>query len=105
MQSAQNPRDRAATALELIAAARPRYLCNRRADVAALLLAHEQRDLETLRTLSHRMKGTGASYGFPDVSAIGAQIEAAGRASNLEAAELAIQRLRSFLDEAEQNTE
>ena len=101
MQSAENPRDRIAAALELVAAARPQYLRNRRADVAALLVAHEEQDLETLRTLGHRMRGTGANYGFPEVTSIGAQIETAGKQSDFEAAESAIGRLRTFLDEAE----
>lgn len=103
MQSAENPRDRIVAALELIAAARPQYLRNRRADVAALLVAQEEQDLEALRTLGHRMKGTGANYGFPEVTAIGALIETAGKQSDLEAAESAIGRLRTFLDEAQQS--
>ena len=46
--------------------------------------ALQQRDFEHLRTAAHNLKGTGESYGFPDVTRIGALLEARGDNSELE---------------------
>jgi HPt (histidine-containing phosphotransfer) domain-containing protein len=53
----------------------PAFMANRHKEVDALRAALEANDLETLRRLAHRMRGVGASYGFPHVSVIGKAIE------------------------------
>ena len=47
-----------------------------------------------LKTKGHNMKGTAASYGFPDLTRLGAAIEQAARASDL-------QQLGAYVDEME----
>jgi HPt (histidine-containing phosphotransfer) domain-containing protein len=41
-------------------------------------------DLETVRTLGHRMKGAGGGYGFDRVTELGREIEMAARAADAE---------------------
>ena len=36
-------------------------------------------DYERIATLAHNLKGTGAAYGFPEISVIGAEMEAAAK--------------------------
>lgn len=43
--------------------------------MAELRTAHEQLDWEMLRTLAHRLKGAGGSYGYPDLSELGKRME------------------------------
>lgn len=40
-----------------------------------LVQAHDQLDWDTLQTLAHRLKGAGGSYGYPQLSELGATME------------------------------
>lgn len=60
----------------------PRYLEICRAESAALLEAALNRDLESTRLLGHRLKGSGASYGLPEISRLGGEAEAASLAGD-----------------------
>jgi CheY-like chemotaxis protein len=63
------------------------YLTNRRADAAALRAAARSGDLAGARRRGHNMKGSGAGYGFPRVSELGARIERAAEAGDVAALE------------------
>jgi HPt (histidine-containing phosphotransfer) domain-containing protein len=43
-----------------------------------LAQALSSKDFETVERLGHQLKGSGSTYGFPEISALGAQLEAAG---------------------------
>jgi signal transduction histidine kinase/ActR/RegA family two-component response regulator/HPt (histidine-containing phosphotransfer) domain-containing protein len=53
----------------------PAYLEKRRKDVQIYRQALAGGDFDSLRILGHKMKGTGAGYGFPVLTEIGAAIE------------------------------
>lgn len=59
----------------------PGFLENRRRDLAAIASALACADYDTIRMLGHNMKGSGAGYGFTEITEIGASLEqaAAGR--------------------------
>ena len=58
----------------------PGYLKARRNDVSNILSALEAGGYERIRSIGHKMRGSGAGYGFPELTAVGEQIElAAGR--------------------------
>jgi len=65
----------------------PKFFANRRKDVQTLRDAAERRDMQIVATLAHNMRGTGASYGFPEISAIGDKMQVAGKRA--DAAEVA----------------
>lgn len=88
------------SAIDDIAALRPEYLSSVRNDLGILLGATESADLATIKRLAHNMKGTGASFGFPDITTIGDVIEQAAKQSDMHAASTAIGRLRDFLESA-----
>ncbi len=48
--------------------------------IEELRTAYAQLDWERLRTLAHRLKGAGGSYGYPALSQLAAQMECAFRA-------------------------
>ena len=58
----------------------PAFLENRRRDVEALATA----DLATARAIGHNLRGVAASYGFPELAAIGARLEAAAAAGDAD---------------------
>jgi len=57
----------------------PQFLANRRNDVRAIGAALERDDFDTIAMLAHNMRGTGTSFGFPAVTAIGEALEHAAR--------------------------
>ena len=57
----------------------PQYLDGRVNDLRRLSDALSGKDYETIRIIGHNMKGTGASFGFPQLTVAGALIEAAAK--------------------------
>ncbi len=55
----------------------PGYLEKRRKDVLKYRQALADQDFDTLRMMGHKMKGTGAGYGFAELTEIGSAIEEA----------------------------
>jgi HPt (histidine-containing phosphotransfer) domain-containing protein len=53
----------------------PRYLENRRRDVGTIDAAVAKADAHTIQQIAHNLKGSGAGYGFPGLSALGREIE------------------------------
>lgn len=43
--------------------------------IVHLKLAFDELDWSQLRTLAHRLKGAGGSYGYPDISQLAARME------------------------------
>lgn len=48
---------------------------------ARLLSALDEGDAETTRRIGHQLKGAGGGYGFPTISAAGAELEEAARSA------------------------
>src|SRR5208282_3979457 len=53
----------------------PKFLNNVRRNSPAIAAALARADFDTIRSLGHNMKGTGTSFGFPQISAIGDELE------------------------------
>ena len=51
-------------------------------------------DVEGLEQLGHRLKGNGASYGFPEISEIGAEMEKLGKACDFGGVLKCVERLK-----------
>jgi len=81
----------------------PKYLAARRRELALFRDLLEQSAFEKLRRLSHNLKGTGASYGFPDISRLGSAIEQASKDCNLPSLSRQIAELSAFIGTASSN--
>jgi len=75
----------------------PGYLDNRRGDLPRLAAALAGGDWETLRVVGHNVKGTGAGYGFDEISRIGAALEVAARERDAARAAASVDELRRYL--------
>ena len=75
----------------------PSYLAKRRGELAVMERLVSAGDWNQLRVLGHNMKGTGAGYGFPRLSEIGAALEQGAKQSNAEAVSAQLQELDEFL--------
>lgn len=60
----------------------PVFLDNRTKDIHSLTVAIAAGDFEMLRQIGHRMTGSGSSYGFPTISALGSRIEQCAKVSD-----------------------
>lgn len=56
----------------------PEFLANRRADVDKIRALIDEGQWDAIRSIGHKMKGTGRGYGFPRISEIGRALESAG---------------------------
>lgn len=59
-----------------------KYLERRKQDLMTCLSAVQTDSYETIETVGHKIKGNGMTFGFPELSAIGAQIETAAQQKN-----------------------
>jgi PAS domain S-box-containing protein len=86
---------------ERVRALIPDYLDRRREDVRAISQALGRSDYETIRELGHKMTGTGAGYGFPRISEIGAAIETAAKLGDAAGIRSSATELARYLDQVE----
>jgi CheY-like chemotaxis protein/HPt (histidine-containing phosphotransfer) domain-containing protein len=80
---------------------RPAYLQARRRDIQAALTALDNADYETIRTLGHKMHGSGTGYGFPQITAIGQHLEVAAADRNPSRIRERVDELSQYLDTLE----
>jgi HPt (histidine-containing phosphotransfer) domain-containing protein len=76
----------------------PGYLENRRQDMDSILSALERNDFEGIRSVGHKMKGSGGGYGFDGITEIGRDIEAAAKNAIKQDIREQTERLRDYLD-------
>ena len=86
---------------ESLSAILPRFLSNVRKNPAAIAEALARGDYDTVRTLGHNMKGTGASFGMPQISALGERLERAAKEQDTDSVIAANGELAEFLDRVE----
>jgi len=86
---------------EELSAIVPRFLSNVRKNPAAIAAALARGDYDTVRSLGHNMKGTGASFGLPQISALGDRLERAAKAQSADSVLAANSELAQFLDRVE----
>lgn len=76
----------------------PKFMANRKREMAAMHQAVAAKDFDTVRTISHGMKGVGGSYGFDRLTEFGATIEQAAQSADAEIIEQQLYTLAIYLD-------
>lgn len=76
----------------------PEFILNRKKDCILISSLLETNSFGEIRTLGHRMKGAGGSYGFDDISELGEAIEEAALIGDTGAICSAIQQLSAYLE-------
>ncbi len=79
----------------------PGYLESRRKDVTALLSALDAGEYDRIRSLGHKMRGSGTGYGFPALTTIGENLERAAEKRDDEEIRKHIANLVKCLDTLE----
>jgi len=75
----------------------PDYLKNRVSDCLLIECLLDAGHLLEIQSLGHRMKGSGGSYGFDEISEIGEVLECAALVPDADAIRSAVERLRRYL--------
>lgn len=75
----------------------PSFLESRRNEIGIIRDCILVANLAEARRLGHGMKGAGAGYGFPEISAIGAKIEEAAKNGDTSGLEEALDMLDEYL--------
>ena len=55
----------------------PKFMANRRKDIASLRAALAESDFAAMKAIGHRLKGAGGGYGFDAITVWGGDIEQA----------------------------
>lgn len=76
----------------------PRFVANRRCDVAVILQNLERNEFERLEQMGHNLKGTGRSYGYDGISEIGRALEDAARTRDASEVRRQADALERFLE-------
>jgi PAS domain S-box-containing protein len=79
----------------------PGFLENRRHDVTAMLDALDANDFAIVENLAHGMKGAGGSWGFQDITDIGAALERSAESADNEGSRKWVGELSRYLDRVE----
>jgi PAS domain S-box-containing protein len=79
----------------------PHYLANVRRDIDEILTGHDSKDCKVAHRVGHHFKGTGESYGFPEITRTGAAVELAAMAANPDEIRSQVLALAAFLDHVE----
>jgi CheY-like chemotaxis protein len=80
-----------------LAELRTLYLDRRRAESSDLDHALQNADFGALRKAGHNLKGTGAAYGFAELTDLGRALEAAAKDDNAAAAEAFLDQIESYI--------
>jgi signal transduction histidine kinase/DNA-binding NarL/FixJ family response regulator len=79
----------------------PGYVERRRAEIAIYRKALERGDLEVIRMMAHRMRGTGAGYGMPMLTELGGLMEQAATRKDSAEVQTRLEELAGFLERVE----
>ena len=75
----------------------PSFLAARQADYAQMVSALAERNLRVIGRLGHQLKGSGGSFGFPELSAIGERLEISATGGDAQACADALRALEASL--------
>jgi PAS domain S-box-containing protein len=76
----------------------PRYLSARREEIPELAKLLAIADFERLRSLAHNLKGSGLSFGFSDLTRLGAELENSSREADTAAVTGLLEQLGDYLN-------
>jgi len=75
----------------------PEYLENRHRDCAEIERLLDSGGMEAIRVIGHRMKGSGGSFGFDEISDIGEALESAAQVADVDGIRSAVDHLEGYL--------
>ena len=77
------------------------YLQNCKQNVIVMRDALDRVDFETVTSLGHQMRGSGAMFGFQAITDIGAALQQAAESADTDASRMWVGELSNYLDGVE----
>jgi HPt (histidine-containing phosphotransfer) domain-containing protein len=77
------------------------YIRSRKRELQQFVELIDKGDFGQIRRLAHNMKGTGTSYGFPDLTRLGKVMETSAKEENAAELSTALMELSRYVQEAE----
>src|SRR5690606_24804862 len=77
----------------------PKYVTNRRKDMADLQSAAARGDYEFIERLGHKLKGNAETFGFTHLGKIGRELESAARERQPQRIHALLSDMKSYLDQ------
>jgi HPt (histidine-containing phosphotransfer) domain-containing protein len=78
----------------------PGYLASRRDELREMIRLLAASDFENLAVCGHNIKGSGTSFGFPEISRIGAALQQSAEQMDAVATGAQLMELEDYLDNA-----
>ncbi|MFN8945485.1 MAG: Hpt domain-containing protein [Pseudobdellovibrionaceae bacterium] len=75
-----------------------KYLERRKTDLENCFIAISCRQFEEIESIGHKMKGNGTTFGFPELSELGSEMEAAAKAKNQEVVLQLTKKFKQWFD-------
>ncbi|MFN7905286.1 MAG: Hpt domain-containing protein [Pseudobdellovibrionaceae bacterium] len=75
-----------------------KYLERRKADLEKCFIAISCRQFEEIESIGHKIKGNGTTFGFPELSELGSEMEAAAKAKNQEVVLQLTKKFKQWFD-------
>lgn len=79
----------------------PGYLASRRDELAVLAKALATANFDQIRTIAHNLKGTGASYGFRELTTLGAALEISAKQHDTSQVQHQLEQIEQYLANVE----
>lgn len=79
----------------------PNYLEKRKQDIEKIKAGLVSSDFEELRSIGHKIKGSGGGYGFDGLSKIGAALEIAAKGEDASGVKSNLEKLQDYLERVE----
>lgn len=76
----------------------PMFIDNRHKDIKQLEVHLESNDLTAIEVIAHKLAGNAGSYGFMELSKIGADMEASCKANDRDSVEIHFRSYKNFMD-------
>lgn len=76
----------------------PGYIAARKEEVGNMMKLLAASDFDRLRVLGHSLKGSGSSFGFPELTRIGATLERQAEAADAASFAQELARLKDYLE-------
>lgn len=73
------------------------YLETRKQEIGALEESLSKNDLSTIATTAHKMKGVAESYGFPELTRLGSEMEKAAKAQSYELTQKILNEIKLYI--------
>lgn len=74
------------------------YVLRRKSEIGKIKESLLNSDFETVNVIGHRMKGNGVSFGFPELTDLGEQLESAAQASDRLTIEVLLGHLNAWAE-------